>query len=322
MICTRSFARFDHVCKAVLALQEGTARPDQTIVVVDSNPELADQLKERLPADTIIILSQDRGASAARNAGTAAATGELVAFCDDDATPEKGWVQALREAFRDRPQAVGVGGRILPHYESSRRTLPGELLWVVGCTYVGHPPDPEPISRPIGANMAFRKAALLKIGGFSASFGPGSRGDSSDGRGRSQKLGYNEEIVLSLALRRLFGDDCLWYVPGAAVRHAVPDQRLTWKYLVSRSWIEGTSKADVTALFGKTAMSHDRRYVTGALLPAIAANLRRGISPSKRDGWRDALALLTAGLVTGLGYVTRRSVDIARTKRVAASTRP
>jgi glycosyltransferase involved in cell wall biosynthesis len=50
-----------------------------------------------------------RGLAAARNAGVAHATGDIVAFLDDDALAERNWAEHLLGAYTD-PSITGVGG--------------------------------------------------------------------------------------------------------------------------------------------------------------------------------------------------------------------
>src|SRR4029078_3504420 len=79
------------------------------------------------------------GASGARNAGVAAAGGEVIAFLDDDARPEPDWVERLLSAYAAW-QVLAVGGVPRPVWPDRRpRHLPPELDWLVGCTYLGQP---------------------------------------------------------------------------------------------------------------------------------------------------------------------------------------
>jgi GT2 family glycosyltransferase len=141
-----------------------------------------------------VIGTPNRGLSSARNTGLAAASGELVAYLDDDAWPEPHWLQFLAEAFL-RGDYVGVGGPNLPP--------PGHGL-VADC--VANAPggpihvlltDREAEHLP-GCNMAFRRTALQAVGGFD----PGFRvaGDDVDLCWRLQesggKLGFHPGAVV------------------------------------------------------------------------------------------------------------------------------
>src|SRR5207244_6919399 len=60
-----------------------------------------------------VISTENRGLSNARNTGYEAATGEIVAYVDDDAYPEVHWLHYLAHRFMQRDWA-GVGGPNLP----------------------------------------------------------------------------------------------------------------------------------------------------------------------------------------------------------------
>src|SRR5207302_6819026 len=104
--------------------------------------------------------------SAARNVGTQAATGEIVAFIDDDAYPEIHWLRFLALAFMEG-KYVGVGGPNL---------APPNDGWVADAV-ANAPGGPNPVllsdtvaEHIPGCNMAFRKEALEAIGGFDSVF--------------------------------------------------------------------------------------------------------------------------------------------------------
>src|SRR5207244_5719717 len=60
-----------------------------------------------------LISTDNRGLSRARNTGLEAATGEIVAYIDDDAWPDPDWLNYLAVTFRTTDH-VGVGGPNLP----------------------------------------------------------------------------------------------------------------------------------------------------------------------------------------------------------------
>ena len=151
------------------------------------------------------------------------------------------------------------------------RQLPEELLWIVGSTYRGHRTDAGPISRPIGANMAARREALLELGGFPSAFGPRA----------GTKVSSNEELATYTAITNHFGDQSVRYVPTAVVHHFAPAARCTPRYVICRSLVEGTSKADVRRMFGSDVMGADRAYVRDVIASGILAYLIEGVR--KRD---------------------------------------
>ncbi len=107
-----------------------------------------------------------------RNLGIAAASGEIVAFIDDDAVPEPEWLRELIAAFDD-PAVGAAGGFVIDHtgvgYQSTY-ALFNRLADPVASPNAASPERVFPYSLTfphlIGTNMAFRRAALEEVGGF------------------------------------------------------------------------------------------------------------------------------------------------------------
>jgi GT2 family glycosyltransferase len=113
------------------------------------------------------VISTDRqGLGSARNRGLDAATGDIVAYLDDDAYPDPHWLTYLAAAFLRTPHA-GLGGpNIAPPGDGSVAACianaPGGPVHVLLT-------DAEAEHLP-GCNAAFRKDALQAIGGFEPEF--------------------------------------------------------------------------------------------------------------------------------------------------------
>jgi GT2 family glycosyltransferase len=259
VVCVATRERETLLRACVDSLLAGTRAPDELFVVVDQNPPLEDDLRATLPAAVQVLHTPRQGNSEGRNTGIRAASSDVVAFVDDDATVEPGWLDALLEPFERSPGVVGAGGAVVPRYETGPRWLPDELLWVVGCTYRGHRADAGPTRNPIGCNMAFRRAALLGAGCFSAEFGK-----------RGNALVICDETELCLRLEQAHGRDRIVYVPTARVHHFVPVSRIRWRRLVRRCTMEGLSKARLLRRYRGRALSSERGYV-GLLLRRAAA---------------------------------------------------
>lgn len=113
-----------------------------------------------------VISTENRGLSEARNTGLAAATGEIVAYIDDDARPDPHWLTYLAATFLTTNHA-GVGGpNIAPPGDGPIAdciaNAPGGPIHILLS-------DQEAEHIP-GCNMAFRTSCLRAIGGFDPQF--------------------------------------------------------------------------------------------------------------------------------------------------------
>jgi GT2 family glycosyltransferase len=119
-----------------------------------------------------VARNPERNLSMSRNIGIALATGEIIAFVDDDGLPEPAWLEQLRRAFED-PRVGGAGGLVMDHtgarpqyrYASANRL--GRADWQRTTPAEGYNfPFSFNIPYVQGTNSAFRRDALLAVGGF------------------------------------------------------------------------------------------------------------------------------------------------------------
>lgn len=313
VICAYTVDRWTRLQDAIASVASQSRPPDEVIVVIDHNDELlslASDLPGLHPSTRLTVLPnvESRGLSGARNTGLRHALGDVVAFLDDDAVADHRWLESLVRHFETDEPPVGVGGLVLPLWdEPAPRWMPPEFLWVVGCSYSGLPTATARVRNPIGANMAFRRQAVLDVGGFSPSVGRLGR----------TPLGC-EETELSIRLARA-GHALVLHEPAAVVHHHVPSARARWSYFRSRCWAEGLSKAQVVALSDpRQALAAERTYVSVTLPRAVVRDL--GVSrPSQPVPSRVAAA--TGGLlITGAGYVWGRLRRVSPALRAQSST--
>jgi glycosyltransferase involved in cell wall biosynthesis len=93
----------DHVHKQLAALTRQTYRGAWELVVVDNgcrdrSVEIVRSWAGRIPALRVVDARGQRGLNYARNAGSRAARGDFLAFCDADDVATPGWLEALAAA--------------------------------------------------------------------------------------------------------------------------------------------------------------------------------------------------------------------------------
>jgi GT2 family glycosyltransferase len=216
LICSRDRADQLETCLRHLDRQE---YPRFEVVVVDNAPT-NDAVRTLVEARTggvqyRYVVELRAGLSWARNAGIAAASGEILAFLDDDEEPECDWLAGLAGGFARSNDIGCVTGMILP---ARLDTQAQEWFEWAGGHSKGRGFTPTIFSRhgpqnplfPLppfgtGANMAFRREALARIGGFDVAMGAGTPAHAS-------------EDTLALTLVLLAGYR-IAYEPGALTRH-------------------------------------------------------------------------------------------------------
>jgi GT2 family glycosyltransferase len=297
VICCYTERRFGLLRAAVDSALRQTRPPEELIVVVDHAPALLRRARAELGDEVAVIANDgDQGLADARNAGVRAAAMDVVAFLDDDACADEDWLERLTEVFAD-PGVIGAGGTVDPDWAAGEpRWLPPEFWWTVGCSYTGLPRRQMAIRNPIGANMSFRRRVLV---------GEGFR--VGVGRVGTLPMGCEETEFAIRATQREPGARVL-HVPDARVTHAVPADRASWRYFVSRCWAEGRSKAIVASLIGASdGLSSERDYVVRALPAGVGRGLRDA-ARGDAGGLGRALAIVLGLGVTAAGYLRGRAV--------------
>jgi len=141
--------------------------PDYEVIVVnDGSTDATAAIAGRYPVR--LITTENRGLSGARNAGLEAATGEIIAYIDDDARPDRHWLQYMVRTFAggDGDWAAVGGPNLAPPDDgmvadcvANSPGLPMHVL--LSDTEAEHVP---------GCNMAIRRSALMQVGGFDPQF--------------------------------------------------------------------------------------------------------------------------------------------------------
>jgi glucosyl-dolichyl phosphate glucuronosyltransferase len=219
------------------------------VIVVDSasdppSRDVVSGYERRLPG-LVYLYEPQAGLSRARNRGLGHATGEIVAFVDDDAVPRADWATEMVAAFDGDPSIGCVGGACAAAFAGPGgrpRWLSDRLLQFAGITRFGAEARPARSSAewPFGANIAFRRAALGAEDPFPESLGR-----------HGTTLLSGEEYALVETVRA--GGWTVWLEPRAIVDHTVHEERCTSAYYWRRLWWAGVSRARAADVRATTA---------------------------------------------------------------------
>jgi hypothetical protein len=288
IVCTHLEERLELLCDALRSLETQTQLPDEVVVVVDGNAQLADRVRA-LDFDVhVLCMSKNGGLATARNAGVAACVADKVMFLDDDAIAEPHWIEGLASAM-DQVGILGASGSSEPIWKAPRPAwLADEFMWTLGCSYAGQPTTSAHVRNVYGGCCGLRRKLFTELDGYDLRLG---RSATSAGGG--------EEAELCLRAHARWPDSHFAFVPSAGIRHTVPADRLSLRYLLKRSFDEGRMKAAVAGM-QPGALSPERSFA--AHLPrALVAEIGHGLMGDVR-GFAKAggIALMAAAVIAGL----------------------
>jgi glycosyltransferase involved in cell wall biosynthesis len=289
--CIEAIAQLDYPNFEVLLVDNRRVLPSEDPLpsLVDGRPWLR-VISERRP-----------GVSAARNAGVTQATGEIIAFTDDDVRVDRHWLRAIGTRMVLNPGLDALTGLILPaeletpaqvwferYYggfgsertfvpvmlvaaPSRRRVLRGSTVIVrddmgaeVNCLSlygIG--------AYGAGANMAFRKSAFERIGGFDVTLGIGMPAHGG------------EDLAIFITV--LWTGGQVGYEPSAFVHH-----RHRRQYTELMKQIDGYGQGFTAMLLA--LVRSDRRHLISIASQLPAAIKRKAVQRVERVGARSSSA--------------------------------
>lgn len=212
IVCTRNrvaslLQTLDSVVRAIEAAPEAEAE----IIVVDNGSEDGtDAALKRWSASVsidrrdVLLLTQARpGVAGSRNAAIARASGDIIAFIDDDCVVSDQYLRDLIAHYAGDTESVIRGGRVeLGSTQDIDFTTKTEAL-ASRLTYPAHPGG-----FVHGCNMTCSRAVIERIGGFDAAFGPGATfraAEDTDFIYRGWAAGVAVEYVPDMSVKHFHG---------------------------------------------------------------------------------------------------------------------
>lgn len=212
VICTRNRTALLERC---LTSVNSLEYPEFEVIVIDNAPddEGTIRLVERFPFFRYV--REDRpGLDWARNRGIQEARHDIIAFTDDDATVDPGWLTGLALGFQNRAVMAVTGLVTAMEMDTQAQVLFEHVYGGMGKGFAGrlfHRDRMRPSeliaihSVGVGANMAFRRAVFEQLGEFDTALDVGT---PASGAGD-----------LDMFHRVVAAGMPLWYEPRALVRH-------------------------------------------------------------------------------------------------------
>ncbi len=213
IVCTND--RPADLARCLDSLADCNPAPDEIIIVDNAPGHPATRALVESRVGLRYVAEPRGGLSRARNAGVSAATGDILAFTDDDVTVTSNWLAPILAGFAD-PMVGAVSGLVLPVRLDSPAAAAFELNYGgLAGSFIparhdrtllqsGFGEAPPVWKMGAGANMALRRTALNLVGPFDERLGAGAAGCSED-----------SEMMYRLLLA---GRICL-YDPAAVVFH-------------------------------------------------------------------------------------------------------
>lgn len=177
-------------------------------------------------SNTKVVCTGSVGPSKKRNIGASQATGELLAFIDDDAFPDKIWLRKAVKYFNNEEIAAVGGPAITPKNEPLLQKAGGcvyESFLGGGSVHFRYTPKKyRGVNDYPSCNFIVRKSVFDRLNGFSTDFWPGEDTVfclriTND---LKKKIVYDPDVLIYHHRRRLF----------------LPHLEQVWQYAVHRGY--------------------------------------------------------------------------------------
>jgi len=301
VVCTYTMDRYDVFSEAVESVVAQTYDPLEVVLVIDGNPEVYERVAEEFGDHESVIVhnnEENRGISFSRTKGAELASGEIVAFIDDDGVAEPDWIEHHVAAY-EQTEAVAVGGYVAPEWVGEKPAFfPEEFYWLVGCTERGFAEDGDEIRNGYGSNVSYRRSVFLDVGGY----------DVNTGRKGDRHIQAHEAPV-GIRIREEYGKGVV-YVEDAVVHHTLFAYRGEFRWLVFRSFWQGFSKRVMELLY-PGAQGNESAFLRDLVVRALPSRVKRAVVEKSTKPIQEAVAIVVFTAAVGLGYLyglTKRDV--------------
>jgi glycosyltransferase involved in cell wall biosynthesis len=228
-----TYNRADRLPLALEALERQAGHVPHEVIVVDNNSTddtatVVTRAATRPGSRIRYVFEGRQGLSYGRNAGIAAAHGDIIALTDDDVRVAEDWLVQVEQGFRNHPDVDYIGGRVRPHWLAPAPAWLTTAHWAP-LALQDYGDEPMTTGRPraiclVGANLGFRRRVFDTVGLFTPSLGR-----IKDG------IGSTEDHDMQLRIWRMGGQGL--YLPSIVCVADVTSDRLLKAY--HRRWHHG-----------------------------------------------------------------------------------
>ncbi len=296
-VCVATFRRPDGLRQLLesLAAQDLPAEVELEIVVVDNDgddavaPRICEEFRQDHPDIKVLVdVEPVQNIALARNRGVALASGDVLAFVDDDETADPHWIARLIET-QDRYDAECVFGRVTASFPA------GTPDWVAELDLFNRPSPPtgSPARYTQTSNCLVRADAMAAHdrageGPFDPAFGR-TGGEDTDLFERMRAAGAS--LVAAYE---------------AEVTELVPAERTTVGFLLRRAFRQG-SLYTYRSTRDQSLMQKARQALSslGRVVVGVGATLVSVANPSRRAHWAVRTAAYCGHLAGVVGAVPR-----------------
>jgi glycosyltransferase involved in cell wall biosynthesis len=177
-VVVSTYNRADVLSDCITSLLKQTNVRIEIVVVVGPCTDNTNEILSQYENEIVVKHCSMRNLSMSRNIGLVHASGDVIAFIDDDAVAFENWASSILGAFQDE-NVVAAGGFTLNHngaeYQAASTfcNVYGDSLQRNSLEKLDGIPEDEAINwfpSLLGTNCAFRASKLLAIGGFDENF--------------------------------------------------------------------------------------------------------------------------------------------------------
>lgn len=293
VVCTYSMDRYADFAEAVRSALDQTYDPIEFVLVSDGNETVAKRMRDDFGDNENVSVhnnDENRGISYSRTKGAEIATGELVAFLDDDAIATPDWIETLVETY-ESTDAYAVGGRLDPRWLADKPSfLPEEFYWLIGCTELGFADHLEEVRNTYGSNIAFNREVFLDVGGYDEE--TGRKGDSHV---------QAHEAPACIRMREQYGCGVV-YNDDAIVYHKIFQYRTEFRWLVGRAFWQGYSKR-VMNLRHPEDEGNEGAYLRDLMTKYVPRRVRELVADPTVPKLTQLLSIFVFTAVVGFGFL-------------------